>query len=80
MLTHLPCFLSKGPLKHGFLEIYLSIFFGAGISRNTLAKGACSFGKCLKFNKDFKSARKNGEKKVFFGIIASELVAVNCLY
>ena len=29
--------LSKAPLKHGFLDIYLNIFFRAGISRNTSA-------------------------------------------
>ena len=29
--------LSKDPLKHGFLVIYLTIFLGAGISRNTSA-------------------------------------------
>ena len=30
-------FFSKGSLKHGFLDIYLTMFFGAGISRNTSA-------------------------------------------
>ena len=40
------------------------------------------FGKCLKFNIDFKNAKKKKiEKKFFvFEIILSELVALNCLY
>ena len=29
--------LSKGPLKHDFLDIYLTIIFGAGKSGNTSA-------------------------------------------
>ena len=35
--THLACCLSKSPLKHGFLYIYLTVLFGAGISRTTSA-------------------------------------------
>ena len=41
------------------------------------------FGKCIKFNMDFKTVKKKKkiEKKYFvFEIIASELVALNCPY
>ena len=40
---HLPRYLSKGPLKHDFLDIYLTIFFRVDISRNTSAKTVISF-------------------------------------
>ena len=53
--SHLPCCLSKDPLKHGFLDIYLTLFLGAGISRNTSATRSSFFGNCLKFNIDFKN-------------------------
>ena len=77
----MPCCLSKGPLKDGFLDIYLNRFLGAHISRNTPLRGSCFFGKCLKFNIDFKNAKKETEKKFFvFEIIVSELFALNCLY
>ena len=62
--THLPCCLSKGPLKHGFLDIYLTIFFGAVISRNTSGSRVTFFGKRLKFNIDFKNEKKTS-KEVF---------------
>ena len=75
----MPCSLSKSPLKHGFLDIYLTMFFGAGISRNTSAMRVIFFGKCLKFNIDFKNAKKNSEKFFVFEIIVSELVVLNCL-
>ena len=60
------------------------MFFGAGISRNTSPMRVIFFGKCLKSNIDFKNAKKKRkkkfEKKFFvFEIIASELVALNCL-
>ena len=37
-------------------------------------------GICVKFNIDFRNARKKFRKSFFFDIIASELVALNCLY
>ena len=55
--TDLPCSLSKGPLKHGFLDIYLTVFFGDGISGITSAVRVFFFDKCLKFNTDFKNAK-----------------------
>ena len=35
--NHFPCCLCKGRLKHAFLDSYLTILFGAGISGNTSA-------------------------------------------
>ena len=35
--NHFPCCLSKGPLKHSFLDVYLTIFFRVGISANRSA-------------------------------------------
>ena len=46
--AHFPCSVSKGPLKHGFLDIYLTMFFGAGISRNTSAIKVILFLKMFK--------------------------------
>ena len=46
--THFPCCLSKGPLKEGFLKIYLTMFFGAGISRNTSAMRVIFFWQMFK--------------------------------
>ena len=68
-------------MNENFLDIYLTIFFGAGITRNTSATSATFFGKCIKFNIDFENAKKKIHKKFFiFWIIAPELVALNCLY
>ena len=78
----MPCCLSKGPLKDGFLDIYLNIFLGARISRNTHLRGSCFFGKCLKFNIDFKNAKKKKKmEKMFFVFqrIVSEFFALNSL-
>ena len=46
--THLLCCLSEGPLKHGFLDISLTIFLEAGISRNTSATRVIFFWQMLK--------------------------------
>ena len=79
--THLPCCLSKGPLKHGFLDIYLTIFFGAGISGNTTAMRVIFFQQMFKIEYRFVKCSKKYQKKLFvFDVIASELVALNCLY
>ena len=51
-----------------------------------MLQGSSFDGKCLKVNIDFKNAKKKTknkqiQKKFFvFEIIASELVALNCLY
>ena len=78
-------FLRKGHLKDGFLDIYLTVFFGAVISGNPSAMSVILFRKCLKINIYFKNAKKKKKKKnhkpfIVFDIIVSELVAFNCLY
>ena len=80
MSTDLRCSFSKSPLKHGFLNICITVFFGASICGKTLAMTASFSGKCLKFSKDFKNAKKNSEKFFVFEIIECELVGPNCLY
>ena len=69
-----------GLLKHGFLDIYLTIYFGANFSRNTSATMIIFFVNILKFNIDFKNRKKIQKEFFVFEIIASELVALNCLY
>ena len=77
---HLWRSLSKAPSKHGFLHIYLTIFFGISISGNTSSRGSSHFGKCLKFSIYFKNWKKKIEKKFFvFEIVGSEFVPLNCL-
>ena len=52
-------------MKHGFLEIYLTMFFRAGISGNTSAmRIVFFFQKYLEFNIDFKNAKKKKKKKL----------------
>ena len=60
------CCLSKGPLKHGFLDIYITTFFRGSSSGNTSAVRISFFEKCLKFNRDFKNAKKNRKKDFCF--------------
>ena len=78
----MPCCQSKGPLKHGILDIYLTIFLGAVFPEIHKLGGTSFFGKCLKFNIDFKNEKKKKiEKKFFvFQIVAAEFIALNCLY
>ena len=45
-----------------FLDIYLSTFFGVRNFRNKWARRVFFFGKCSKFNVDFKNAKKNWQK------------------
>ena len=60
--TNFPCCLPKGPLKEGFLALYLTILFVAGISGTTSAMRVIFFGKCLKFNTEFRNAKEISEK------------------
>ena len=48
-------------MKHGFLDISLSIFFGAGNSGDTSALSVIFFGKCLKFKKEIRNAKEISE-------------------
>ena len=61
----------QGSSKHGFSDIYLTIFFGDGISENTSAMRTIFFGKCLKFNINYKNAKKKLRKVFVFEINAS---------
>ena len=76
----LPSSLWKGPPKQDFLDNYLTTFFGFRNFRNTSAiRGIFFFLKCSRFN--IPSEMKKKFVKTFFVvvIIASELVALNCL-
>ena len=78
---HLLRCLSMGLLKHDFLDIYLTTVFGALNFGNTAVIMLILFGKYLKFNIDFRNEKKKVRKGFFvFEIIASVLVALNCLY
>ena len=83
-MARLPCYLAKGPLKRGFLGIYLSTFFGVCNFKNTSAMRVIFFFKCSKLNLDFENAKKKKkkiEKKSFvYEIIESEDVAIKYLY
>ena len=63
--TRLPCYLSKSPLKRGFLDIYLTTFFGVGKFKNPSAIRVNFFWKCSKFNLPFKTAEKNQKTFLF---------------
>ena len=82
--TDLPRFLSKGPLKHDFSDIYLPMFFEAGISGNTSAMMVNFLWQRFKCEYRFKKCKKKKkkiQKKFFvFQTIASELVALNSPY
>ena len=64
--TYLLCCLSKSPLKHDFLDIYLTTFFGALNFGNRSDMTVILFGKCSKFNINFKQARKSSENVFCF--------------
>ena len=56
--ARLPCYLSKGPLKRDFLDIYLTTFFGVLIFKNTPAMRLIVFGKFSKLNLNLENAKK----------------------
>ena len=70
--ARLPCYLLKGPLKRGFLNIYLTTFSADRKCKNTSAVRVILFFKCLKLN-------ENGEMFFFSEINASDKIAINCL-
>ena len=72
----LPCYLSKGPIKRDFLDIYLTTFFGVCKFKNTSDMRVILF---LKFNLNFENARKNSKKNFFVSEMIAD-VAINCLY
>ena len=80
-MTHFACFVSNSPLKHGFLDIYLTIFFGASVYGNTSAMMATFFVRNFKNLIEILKMQEKIEKRFFvFEIVVSELFALNCLY
>ena len=74
------CF-SEGPLKEDFLDIYLTTFFRVRKFKTTSAMKVILFLKMLKIEVRFPECQKKLGKCFFVAeIIASEDVAVNCLY
>ena len=78
-LARLLCYLSKGPLKPDFLDIYLTTPFGFR-SKIRQLWGSCSFWKCLILKLNWEDEKRN--QKVFFvsEVIASLSLAINPLY
>ena len=78
--TRLPCYLSKGPLKRDFLDIYVTIFFGVSKFKNASAMRVIFLLKMFKIESKFPKCKKKNQKMFFVSeIIASEDVAINCL-
>ena len=81
--ARLPCYLSKGPLKREFSEIYLTTCFGVRKFKNISAiRVIFFFLKMFKIGSKFRICKKKKKMpKMFFvsEIIASENVAINCL-
>ena len=65
-LIHLPCCLSKGPLKCDFLDIYLTTFFGIRNFGKTLAMKVIFFVKVRQILLKFKKCRKKLAKSFLF--------------
>ena len=61
-----------GPLKHDFLDIYLTTFSEYVIFEIQKLRGSSFFPKCTKLNLDLKNVAKNWEKSFVFEIIAFE--------
>ena len=64
--SHLPCSLSKLPLRREFLDIYLTTFFAKRDFGKTSAMRGIFFWKCGKFYLHFKNAAENSEKAFCF--------------
>ena len=85
VVARLPCYLSKGPLKHDLLHPYLTTFYGVRNFKNAAARRRFSFLKMfkneLKFTKCKKKKKKKRNEKKFqvSDIIVSETVEINCL-
>ena len=81
--AHLSCYLLQGPLKRDFLDVYLTTFFG--VSKSKKKKKINYVGHLFLKNVQnwslISKMQKKIEKKSFvLQIIASEDVAINCLY
>ena len=78
--ARLPCYLSKGPLKRDFLDIYLTTFFQVRKFENTSAMRVIFFLKMLKIESKFREWKKEKKmRKMFFvsEIFEAENVAIN---
>ena len=65
--ARLPCCLSKGSLKRGYLEIYLIMFLGErNFKKTSTLRVICFFFKCSKFKVDFTNAERNGDNVCCF--------------
>ena len=64
--SHLPCCLSKGPLKRDFLDIYLTTFFAVRIFANTSAMKVIFFLKLFEILAAFQKFRKRLRKSFLF--------------
>ena len=61
----LACYLWKGFVKLGLLDIYSSTYFVVRNFGNTLAFTVIFFSKCSKFDLDFKTLEKSKELFLF---------------
>ena len=61
-LAHLPSYLSKGPLKGDFVDIYLTTFFGVGQFKNTSPMRINFFLKMFKIEFKFRKCKKEFRK------------------
>ena len=85
--TRLPCWMSKGPLKRDFLDIYRTTFFGVRNFENTSAMRVnVFFWKCSKHNLDCKNAEKYLESIfrfwdncIWVGFVKLSLLRSECL-
>ena len=81
MSARLPCYLPNSPLKHDFLDIYLTTLFGVRKFKNTSAMRLIYFLKMFKIEPRFWKCKEISGNNFFVSeIIATEDVAVNCLY
>ena len=69
---HLPCYLSKGPLKQDFLGIYLTTNFWVPKVKNKSSMRVIFFQKCSKLSLNLENVKKNSEN--IFGFLD------NCIY
>ena len=82
MFRSVSCYLSNGPLKEDFLDLYLTRFFGVRSFQKRSAVRVIFFKKMFKIESEFRKCEKKKTKKIFFlsEIVASENVAINYLY
>ena len=78
--ARLPWCFSKDPLKRDFWDIDLTRFFWVCNFGNISGMRVIFFQKMFKIQTRFQKCIKNQENLFAFEIIASELVALNCLY